>query len=165
MQNYGNSKCGDWFLGFIEEGGMNRWSTEDFCCCCSVVSSVSLFVTPWTAELQATLSYTVSWSLTSHVHWVSDAIQPTHPLLPPSPPGLSLSQQQGWFQWVSSLHQVAKVLALPLQHQSFQWKFWTDFFYDWLVWSPCSPRDSQESYPTPQFKSIHFLVLSLLFMV
>ena len=68
MQNYGNSKCGDWFLGFIEEGGMNRWSTEDFCCCCSVVSSVSLFVTPWTAELQATLSYTVSRSLTSHVH-------------------------------------------------------------------------------------------------
>ena len=36
MQNCGNSKCDDWFLGFIEEGGMNRWSTEDFCCCCSV---------------------------------------------------------------------------------------------------------------------------------
>ena len=63
----------------------------------------------------------------THVHWVSDAIQPSHPLLSPSPPTFSLSQHQGLFQWVSSLHQVAKVLKFRLQHQSFQWIFRTDF--------------------------------------
>ena len=57
----------------------------------------------------------------THVHWVSDAIQPSHPLLSPSPPAFNLSHHQGLFQWVSSLHQVAKVLELQLQHQSFQW--------------------------------------------
>jgi len=80
----------------------------------------------------------------TRVCWVSDAIQPSHPLSPPSPPALSLSQHQSLFQWVSSLHQVAKVLELQLQHQSFQWIFRVDFLQDWLVWSPCSPRDSQE---------------------
>ena len=59
----------------------------------------------------------------AHVHWVGDAIQPSHPLLPTSPPALNLSQRQGLFQWVSSSHQVAKVLELQLQHQSFRWKF------------------------------------------
>ena len=57
----------------------------------------------------------------THVHWVGDAIQPSYPLLSPSPPALSLSQHRGLFQWVSSLHQVAKVLEFQLQHQSFQW--------------------------------------------
>ena len=57
----------------------------------------------------------------SHVHWVSDAIQPFHPLLSPSPPAFRLSQHQGLFQWVSSLHHLAKVVELQLQHQSFQW--------------------------------------------
>ena len=77
----------------------------------------------------------------THVHGVSDAIQPSHPLLPPSFPAFNFSQHQGLFQWISSLHQVAKVLEL--QYQSFQWIFRTDFLYDWLVWSPCSPRDSR----------------------
>ena len=63
----------------------------------------------------------------THVHWVSDAIQPSHPLSSPSPPALNLSQHQGFFQWVSSSHQVAKVLEFQLQHQSFQWIFRTDF--------------------------------------
>ena len=62
-----------------------------------------------------------------HAHWVHDAIQPSCPLLSPSPPAFNLSQYQGLFQWVSSLHQVAKVLELLLQHQSFQWIFRTDF--------------------------------------
>ena len=61
------------------------------------------------------------------VHWVHDAIQPSHPLSSPSPPAFNLSQHQGLFQWVSSLHQVAKVLEFQLQHQSFQWIFRTDF--------------------------------------
>ena len=57
----------------------------------------------------------------THVHWVSDAIKLSHPLLSPSPPALNLSQHQGLFQWVSSSHHVAKVLEFQLQHQSFQW--------------------------------------------
>ena len=56
-----------------------------------------------------------------HVHWVGDAIQPPHPLSSPAPPAFSLSQHQGLFQWGGSSHQVAKVLELQLQHQSFQW--------------------------------------------
>ena len=63
----------------------------------------------------------------THVHWVSDAIQPSHPLSSPSPPTLNLSQHQGLFQGVCSLHQVVIVLEFQLQHQSFQWIFRTDF--------------------------------------
>ena len=63
----------------------------------------------------------------THVHWVGDAIQPSHPLSSPSPPAFNLSQHQGLFQRVSSSHQVAEVLELLLQHQSFQWIFRTDF--------------------------------------
>ena len=63
----------------------------------------------------------------SHVHRVSDAIQPSHPLSSASPPAFNLSQHHGLFQWVSSLHQVAKVLELQLQHQPFQRTFRTDF--------------------------------------
>ena len=95
----------------------------------------------------------------THVHWVSDAIQPSHPLSSPSPSTFSLSQHQGLFKWVSSSHQVAKALEFHLQHQSFQWTLRTDLLYDGLVGSPCSPRDSQESSPTPQFKSINSSVL------
>ena len=98
----------------------------------------------------------------THVHCVSDAMQPSHPLLPPSLSNLNLSQDQGLFHWVSSLHQVAKGLEFKLQHQSFQWTFRTDFLYNWLVGSPWSPRDSQESSPTSQFKSINSSVLSFL---
>ena len=61
----------------------------------------------------------------THVHWVGDVIQPSH-LSSPSPPALNLPQHQGLFRWVCSLHQVAKVLELQLQHQSFQWIFRTD---------------------------------------
>ena len=56
----------------------------------------------------------------AHVHWVGDAIQLSHPLSSPSPSAFNLSQHQGLFQWVSSSHQVAKVLEFQLQHQSFQ---------------------------------------------
>ena len=58
-------------------------------------------------------------------HWVSDAVQPSHPLSSPSP-AFNLSQHQGLFIWVSSSHQVAKVLEFQLQHQSFQWTPRTD---------------------------------------
>ena len=62
----------------------------------------------------------------THVHHVSDAIQPSHPLSSPSPPAFYLSQHQSLFEWVSSSHQVARVLEFQLQHQSFQRIFRTD---------------------------------------
>ena len=69
----------------------------------------------------------------AHVHQVSNAIQPSYPLWSPSPPAFNFPHHQGLFKWVSSLHQVAKVLEFQLQHQSFQWIFRTDFFkMDWL---------------------------------
>ena len=76
----------------------------------------------------------------THVHWVSDAIQPPHPLSSPFLPAFNLSQHQGLFKWVCFSHQVAEVLEFQLQHQSFWWIFRTDFLQDWLVGSPCSPR-------------------------
>ena len=63
----------------------------------------------------------------THVHWVGDAFQPSHPLLSPSLPTFSLSLHQGLFKWVSSSHQVAKILECQFHHQSFQWIFRTDF--------------------------------------
>ena len=60
-------------------------------------------------------------STQNHVHWVSDAIQLSHPLSSPSSPALNLSQHQGLFKWVSSSHEVAKILEFQPQHQSFQW--------------------------------------------
>ena len=69
----------------------------------------------------------------THVHQVSDAIQPYHPGLSPSPANFNLSQHQGLFQWVSSLHQVAKVLELQLQHQSFQLIFRTGIDWCYLL--------------------------------
>ena len=62
----------------------------------------------------------------THIHQVGGAIQPSHPLSSPSPPTFNLSQHQGLWQWVSSSHQVAKVLEFQLQHQSFQWTLRTD---------------------------------------
>ena len=77
----------------------------------------------------------------THAHRVGDAIQPSHPLS--NSPALNLSQHQCLF-WVSSSHQVAKLLELQLQHLSFQWIFRTDLGpWDGLVWAPCSPRDSR----------------------
>ena len=89
----------------------------------------------------------------THVHRVCDAIQWSYPLLSPSLPTFNLSQHQGLFKWVSSLQQVAKLLEFQLQHQSFQWTPRADLL---------SPRDSQESSPTPQFKSINSSALSFL---
>ena len=117
-------------------------------------------------------------STQTHVHWVGDAIylaisssvvpiesvmpsiQPSHPLSSPSPPALNLSQHQGLFKWLSSSHQVAKVLEFHLQHQSFLWTPRTGLLSDGLVGSPCSWRDSQEPSSTPQFKSINSSALS-----
>ena len=106
------------------------------------------------------LQYLLQFAQT-HIHWVVDAIQPSHPLSLLSPFASSLSQYQGLFQWVGSSHQVAKVLELQLQHHLFQRVFKVDFLKDWLIWSPCCRRDSQEPSPTPEFKSINYSAFSL----
>ena len=80
-----------------------------------------------------------------HVYCISDAIQPSHPLMPSSPSALNVSQNQGLFQRVSHFYQMTKILEFQPQHQSLQWVFRVDFLLDWLVLSPCCPRDSQES--------------------
>ena len=98
----------------------------------------------------------------THIHHFGDAIQPSHPLLSPSPPAPNPSQHQSLFQWVSSSHELAKVLEFQLQHQSFQRTPRTDLLQNGLVGSPCSPRDSQESSPTPQFKNINSSAFSFL---
>ena len=98
----------------------------------------------------------------THVHRVGDAIQPSHPLSSPSSPAPNPSQHQSFFQWVNSSHDMAKVLEFQLQHHSFQRNPRADLLHDGLVGSPCSPRDSQESSPTPQFKSINSSALSFL---
>ena len=94
------------------------------------------------------------------VHRVSDAIQPSHPLSSPSPPAPNLSQHQSLFQWVNSVHQVAKVLEFQLQHHSLRRNPRANLLQNGLVESPCNPKDSQESSPTPHFKSINSSALS-----
>ena len=128
-----------------------------------VTQSCLTLCNQWTAGHQASLSITNFQSLTKLIHWVSDAIQPSHPLSPLSLPALNLSQHQGLFKWVSSSQQVAKVLEFQFQHQSIQWIFKVNFLSDWLVWSPSSPKDSQESSLTSQLESINASVLSLLY--
>ena len=98
----------------------------------------------------------------THVHQVSDAIQPSHPLSSPSLPTPNPFQHQSLFQWVNSSHEVVKVLEFQLQHHYLQRNSRADLLQNGLVGSPCSPRDSQESFPTPQFKSISSLALSFL---
>ena len=125
------------------------------------LSRVRLFATPWVAARQTSLSITNSQSslrLTS----IESVMPSSHLilcrpllLLPPIPPSIRV--------FSNSSHEVAKVLEFQLQHQSFQWTPKTDLLYNGLVGSPCSPRDTQESSPTPQLKSINSLVLSFLY--
>ena len=95
---------------------------------------VSKSAIPWTSMPAFPILHYLLELAQTHVHWVSDAIQSSHPLLPPSPPPLNLSQHQGLFQWVSHLHQMAKVLEPQLQDQSFQLIFRVNFLQNWLVY-------------------------------
>ena len=122
------------------------------------LSSVWLFVTPWTAASQVSLSFTISQSLLKLMS--IELVMPSnhlilyHPLffLPSIFPSIRVLSNE------SALH------IKQLQHQSFQWIFRVDFLQDWLIWSPCSPRDSQESSLAPQFEGMDSLVLSLFFV-
>ena len=92
-----------------------------------LLSRVRFFATPWTTARQASCPSSTPRATQTHVHWVGDAIQPSHPLSSPSPHALNLPQHQGPFKWVNSSDQVAKVLEFQLQHQSFQWIVRVDF--------------------------------------
>ena len=106
-----------------------EYGSEQPFSCCSVAQSCLTLRDPMDCSTPGfpVLHHLLEFAQT-HVHWVDDAIQPSHPLLPPA---LNLSQHQGLFQWSGSLHQVTKVLELQLQ--SFQWIIRTDFFrIDWF---------------------------------
>ena len=126
------------------------------------LSRVWLFATPWSAARQGSLSITHSWSLFKPMS--IELVMPSSHLilccplllLPPIPPSIRVFSNE------STPRKVAKVLEFWLQHPSFQWTSRTYFLQDGLVGSPCSPKDTQESSPTPQFKSINSLVLSFL---
>ena len=123
---------------------------------------VWLFLTPWTAARQASLSITSSQRLLKLMS--IESVMPSNHLIlsSPSPPAFNLSQHQGLFQWVTSSHQVAKVLefhstsVLPMNIQDW-------FPLGWTGYISFSPRDSQESSPTPQLKSVNSLALSFLY--
>ena len=130
--------------------------------CCSVTQSYPTLCDPMDCS-------TPGFPVLHHLAVCSDSCplsQWCHPTISPSVVPFSSCLQSfpasGLFQWFSSLHQVAKVLELQLQHQSFQWIFRTHFLWDRPVGSPCSPRDCQESSPTPQIKSMS-LAFSLLY--
>ena len=151
--------------------GMSGGGTLYFlsCCYCSVAKFCQTLCDPMDCSTRGSpvLHYLPEFA-PIHVHWAGDTIQPSHPPPPPSPVAFNLFQHQGLFQWVSSLHQVAKLLKLQLQHHSFheygiyQWIFKTNFLQNWLF-DHLSPGDFQESSPTSQFKSISSLALSLLY--
>ena len=117
-------------------------------------SVVSNFVNPWTAAHQAFLSFTITQSLLKLMS-IELMMPSNHHIL--CHPFLFLPSI------FPSIRVFSNELALQLQHQSFQWIFRADFLQDCLVVSPYSPRDSQESSPTPQFKSINSSALSSLY--
>ena len=119
-------------------------------------SGIQLFATPWNAAHQASLFITNSPRLLKLMS--IESVRPSnhlilchpHLLLPSIFPSIRVFSNE------SVLHIMwPKVLEFQLQHQSFQWIFMTDFLWDGLAGSPCSPRDFQESFPAPQFKSIN----------
>ena len=175
-----STKISEYFCCWDQSTGALRWLKHQesslFChciylaafidqkpCCPSVAKLCPTLCNPMNCSIPGfPVLYYLAEFVQTHVNWVSDAIQLYHPLSPPSPPALNLSLHQSLFQWVGSSHQVGKVLEF--QHQSFQWIFRVDFFSDWLVCSPCCPRDYQDYFPAPQFKSINSSALSLLYV-
>ena len=117
--------AGNNYLDIKEKSDPRDWKTFSSV---QSFSHVQLFATPWiTHSMQGLpVHHQLPEFTQTHVHWVGDAIQPSHPLSSPSPPAPNPSQHQGLFQWVNSLHEVAKVLEFQLQHQSFQWTPRTD---------------------------------------
>ena len=126
--------CGrkeSWFLWEMQMGTDRErtWRNSlQSCCCCSTAKSCPILRNPKDGSVpDFPAPHHLPEFAQVHAHWVSDAIQSSDPLSPSFPSAFNLSQHQGLFQWVGSLHQVVKVLEPQLQHQSFQWIFRTDF--------------------------------------
>ena len=120
---------------FLKVGGIQQWDALSgrFT---SVAQSCQTLYDPMICSTSGLpVHHQLPESTQTHVHRVGDAIQPSHPLSSPSPPVLNLFQHQGPFKWVSSSHQVAKVLEFQLQHQSFQWTIWSPLGWTgWISW-------------------------------
>ena len=140
-------------------GNLSIYSHHDTRLCCHSAAQTCLtFETPRTTACSSALQSVPEFAQ-SLVHWVGGAIQPSHPLSPPSLPALSLSQHQGLFHWVGFSHQVAKLLELQLQHQSFPWIFRVDFLWNGLVWSPVYLSYFEISYPFLPFNLFYCALL------
>ena len=131
-------------------------------CCFPVTKSRPTLCNPMNYWMpgSSVLHYLQEFAQT-HAHWFSDAIQPSHPLLSPIPLALNLFQHRDLFQWVGSYHQVAKLLELQLQQQSFQMNT-LGWFPLGLTGLTLKSKDAQES-SLAQFESINSSVLSLLY--
>ena len=135
---WGRAEALDWIIRknkalFVKSCDLflvQKFSARLLCChcCCSVTKSCPTLRKPMDCSVPGfpVLHYLLQFAKT-HIHWVGDAIQPSHPLSPTSPPALNLPQHHGFFQWVGSSQQVAKVLENQLQHLSFQRIFRVDF--------------------------------------
>ena len=121
----------------------------------------------WIAVHQASLSFNHRPELAqTHVHWVSDATQPSHPLLPAFPPALSFPASRVFSNESALCIRWPKYWSFSISPFN-EYSGLISFRIDWLdfpeVWFPCSPRNFQESSPIPQFKSINSLALSFLY--
>ena len=132
--------------------------------CCSVAKSCPNLCNPMDYSMPGFPVFRYVWEFSSNTRPLS---QWWHPIISSSVVPFSSGPQSfsasGLFQWVGSLHQVAKVLELQLYQQSSQWISTVDFLWDWLILSPFCPKGSQESYPAPQLESINSSAISLLY--
>ena len=139
---------------------------ELLCTCIYCFSVAQLYPTPCDPMDGSTPNFLVLHYLPefaqTHVHWIGDAIQPSHSLLPPSPPTFNLSQHQGLFQWVSSSHRWPKYWSFSFSFSpSVNIQGWFPLGLTDLI---LLSRHSQESFPTPPFETINFLALSFVYV-
>ena len=135
------------------------------CCCCLVAKSCPTPCDPMNCSRPGfPVLHLLSELAQTHVRWVCDAIQPSRPLLSPSPPALNLSQQQGLFQWVSSSHQVAKVIGASASASVPPIQGWFSFRIDWFgflhVQGASLVAQMVRGLATANYPSISFLPLS-----
>ena len=127
---------------------------------CSVVSDSLRFHGLQHSRLPHPKLYPGLWS---HVQWISDTLQLSHPLLPSSPPAFNLFQNLSLFRWIRSTIKWPKFWSFSFNINTSNEYSGLISLKDWLVWFPWSSRDSQEFSPTPQMKNIIFSALSLLY--
>ena len=140
--------------------------TCSVCCCCSVANWCPIICDPMNCSTLVfpVLPYFPEFAQT-HVHWVGDAIQPSHPLSSPSPTALNLSQHQGLFQWVSSSHQVARVSECQLQHRSFPMNTQDWFPLGWTGWISLQSKGLSRVFPSTTVQKASILQRSAFFMI